>query len=162
MLFRSGCGPDIQAIISLLNDNPKKWAIHELRPTMTSYTRENIALVGDAAHASSPHLGAGVGQGFEDVHFICELLVDARTNAQNLQSVLQAYDRYRRPRANAVLKSSAATRDLYESWCEDSEAGKFHSPLSKLWGWVFDHDLQADISAARRDLEVTGVWQSST
>jgi len=143
-----GCGPDTQAIISLFEDNPKKWAIHELRPTLTNYTHENVALVGDAAHGSSPHLGAGVGQGFEDAHFICELLVDPRTNAQNLQDVLKVYDRYRRPRANEVLNSSAATSDLYESWREDSVAEKFHSPLGKLFGWVFDHDLQADINAA--------------
>ncbi|EIW86938.1 FAD/NAD(P)-binding domain-containing protein [Coniophora puteana RWD-64-598 SS2] len=156
------CGPDTQAIISLLDDNPKKWAIHELRPTLTHYTRENVALVGDAAHASSPHLGAGVGQGFEDAHFICELLVDLRTNTQNLQDVFEVYDRYRRPRANDVLKSSAATGELYDSWREDSVAEKFHSPLGKLFGWVFDHDLRADINAARRDLENNGIWQSGT
>jgi len=31
-----------------------------------------------------PHLGAGVGQGFEDVLVLCRLLSDPETNASNI------------------------------------------------------------------------------
>jgi salicylate hydroxylase len=38
-----------------------------------------------------PHLGAGVGQGFEDVFALCALLGDARTRAHNLDVNLASW-----------------------------------------------------------------------
>ena len=43
-----------------------KWGLFHAPPA-SSYCKGNVALLGDSAHASTPHQGAGVGQGFEDV-----------------------------------------------------------------------------------------------
>ncbi|EIW86939.1 FAD/NAD(P)-binding domain-containing protein [Coniophora puteana RWD-64-598 SS2] len=152
-----GSGSDVQKIISLVQD-PKKWSIHALEPTLSTYVRDNIALVGDAAHGMCPHLGSGVGQGFEDALAICELLTDPRTNLSNVPDVFKAYDEIRRPRANKVLRASAAAGDLYEIWREGAPVHELEPRLHDLWGWVWYHDLREDIASAQQSLENKGVW----
>ncbi|EIW83983.1 FAD/NAD(P)-binding domain-containing protein [Coniophora puteana RWD-64-598 SS2] len=154
-----GCGSDVHKIISLLKD-PRRWAIHLLDPTLSSFVRDNIALVGDAAHGMCPHLGSGAGQGFEDALVICELLLDPRTNVSNVQDVFKAYDEIRRPRANKVLKASTAAGDLYETW-RDVPIDELKTRLHDMWGWIWYHDLQGDILSTERSLEERGVWRAS-
>ncbi|OAX30898.1 FAD/NAD(P)-binding domain-containing protein, partial [Rhizopogon vinicolor AM-OR11-026] len=67
------CGPEVKKILSLI-EKPSKWAIHSVDPPLEKFSRGSVALIGDAAHGMCPHLGAGVGQGLEDVRVICELL----------------------------------------------------------------------------------------
>ncbi|EIW76211.1 hypothetical protein CONPUDRAFT_130691 [Coniophora puteana RWD-64-598 SS2] len=155
-----GSGPDVQKIISLVEEPAKKWSIHALEPTLSTYVRENIALVGDAAHGMCPHMGSGVGQGFEDALVICELLTDPRTDVSNVQDVLKAYDEIRRPRANKVLKASAAAGDLYEVWNKDASVNELEPRLHGLYEWVWYHDIQEDIASARRGLESRGDWSA--
>ena len=44
-----------------------------------------VALVGDAAHAMLPYLGAGAGQALEDALVIVKLLAHPRTSAENVE-----------------------------------------------------------------------------
>ncbi|KAF9255116.1 FAD/NAD(P)-binding domain-containing protein [Marasmius fiardii PR-910] len=95
-------GPDGRIIVDHLKD-PSKWSIHACIPQLQSFVRERVVLVGDAAHAMLPHLGAGVGQGFEDVYTLTKLLTHPLTNKSNLDRVLAHYNEIRPPRANDVL-----------------------------------------------------------
>ena len=66
---------------------------------MPHYSNGHVCFIGDAAHASSPHCGAGAGFALEDAALICELLAD--TNVQTLDElevVMSIYDAVRRPR----------------------------------------------------------------
>lgn len=78
------CGSEVQTLLSLI-PNPSKWSVHAVDPPLTSYVKGQIALVGDAAHGMCPHLGAGVGQGFEDALLLCKLLTHPGTASTNLQ-----------------------------------------------------------------------------
>lgn len=97
----SGCGNDVSLMLQNMK-NPSRWSIHTLYPPLTSYVKGRVVLVGDSvspafqvllscpdssalqAHGMLPHLGAGVGQGFEDVYTLCRLLAHPRTNKSSL------------------------------------------------------------------------------
>jgi salicylate hydroxylase len=84
------CGPEVKKLLSLA-EKPSKWAIHSVDPPLDNYSRGNIALIGDAAHGMCPHLGAGVGQGLEDVRVICQLLTHPQTRLSNVGVRLKRY-----------------------------------------------------------------------
>ncbi|OAX40897.1 FAD/NAD(P)-binding domain-containing protein, partial [Rhizopogon vinicolor AM-OR11-026] len=107
------CGPEVKKILSLI-EKPSKWAIHSVDPPLDKFSRGSVALIGDAAHGMCPHLGAGVGQGLEDVRVICELLTHPQARLSNIESVLEAYDFVRQPRANMILRRSVWAGELYE------------------------------------------------
>jgi 2-polyprenyl-6-methoxyphenol hydroxylase-like FAD-dependent oxidoreductase len=75
-------------------------------PKLDSYTRGNVVLLGDAAHAMTPNLGQGGGQALEDAI----VLAAAVSRTRDLSAALAHYDHQRRPRTQAM--SRAATRQL--------------------------------------------------
>ncbi|KAH7923897.1 FAD/NAD(P)-binding domain-containing protein [Leucogyrophana mollusca] len=154
-------GPDVKTLLSLIQ-KPSKWSIHCVSPPLETYTKGNVVLVGDAAHGMCPHLGAGVGQGFEDVLVICQLLSHPDTNLTNIQSVLQAYDAVRRPRANMILERSTWAGELYESLQEGDSSSvieQLRTELVDLWDPVWHHDIQADIGIAVQQLKEEGAFK---
>lgn len=84
------CGPEVKKLLSLI-EKTSKWAVHSVDPPLDNYSRGNVALIGDAAHGMLPHLGAGVGQGLEDVRVICQLLTHPQTRLSNIEVRLKCY-----------------------------------------------------------------------
>ena len=89
-------GSEALAILGCM-DAPNKWSLHALHPPLETligtapnqgvepkYNRRNVVLVGDAAHAMLPHLGAGAGTGIEDVFVLTSLLAHPHTLSANL------------------------------------------------------------------------------
>jgi 2-polyprenyl-6-methoxyphenol hydroxylase-like FAD-dependent oxidoreductase len=64
-----------------------------------------VVLLGDAAHAMPHHLAQGAGLAFEDAATLRTLTRDAIPGA-SLRAALDAYTRYRRPRAERLLRLS--------------------------------------------------------
>ncbi|GLB43522.1 putative salicylate hydroxylase [Lyophyllum shimeji] len=144
----SGWGNDVNIMLKHIK-NPNKWHIHFLYPPLPSYVRQRVVLVGDAAHAMLPHLGAGVGQGFEDVYALCTLLGHPRTSARNLDSALKAYDKIRVPGANAVLEMNVAAGDIFEERGKDGRSvTAMGRQLTGIWEPVWRHNLAKDIARA--------------
>jgi len=112
-----------------------------------------------------PHLGAGVGQGFEDVYVLCRLLEHPQTNLTNLdvrvpfsiffvitltlkQVVLEIYDKLRTPRANMVLERSITMGKIYDNY--GPGPGNYNTEdmrrlLTGKWEPVWHHDLKAEV-----------------
>lgn len=44
---------------------PSLWAINALKESLPFFVRGNVVLMGDAAHAMTPHLGIGAGMSIE-------------------------------------------------------------------------------------------------
>ncbi len=132
---------------------PTLWALHDLAE-LPGYAHGRVALIGDAAHAMLPHQGAGAGQGIEDAYFLARLLGDARANAGNLAELLETYDALRRPRACRVQRTSWETGELYE--LRDPVVGANEQALVEVlatrFDWLWNHDLDADLDAARARL----------
>ncbi|EGO19493.1 hypothetical protein SERLADRAFT_453461 [Serpula lacrymans var. lacrymans S7.9] len=148
------CGPDVTTLLSLM-ESPRKWSIHTVDPPLDTFVRENIALVGDAAHAMCPHLGAGAGQGIEDSFVLTRLLSHPHTKLSNLRDVLQAYNEVRLERANMVVRGSIRAGKIYECGLPSQQ---MHEALVNLWEPVWHHDLQEDVSSAVRLLKEKGVF----
>ncbi|KAF8585330.1 FAD/NAD(P)-binding domain-containing protein [Ramaria rubella] len=154
-----GWGPKVLNLLANIK-NPSKWFLHSQEPTLESYVRGKVALLGDAAHSMLPHLGAGAGQALEDALLLSQLLTHPSTNLSNLEPVLQAYDHIRRPRANSVLKASCAAGELYERI--DCALEDMCRDLTGIWDFVWHHDLDEDFRAATRYLKERLVFESST
>ncbi|KAJ7311480.1 FAD/NAD-P-binding domain-containing protein [Mycena albidolilacea] len=157
-----GWGHDVQAVLKHMK-SPSKWCIHALTP-LDAFVRGKIALVGDAAHAMTPHLGSGVGQGFEDVFVLCELLGHSSTNLSNLEAVLKAYDAIRQPRANMVLKESFRAGVIYENFGKAGYAtgADIEGHLAGIREPIWRHNLDGDVTAAIASLQKQGSFPAIT
>lgn len=86
-------------------------------PPLPAYTRGHVALLGDAAHAMTPHLGQGACQALEDAL----VLADAISQSTSLTDALAHYDAQRVPRATAVQRGSRASMRIAAmsspTWC---------------------------------------------
>ncbi|KFY51691.1 hypothetical protein V497_08925, partial [Pseudogymnoascus sp. VKM F-4516 (FW-969)] len=99
-----GWGKNPRGIMKLLK-SPDVWALYEHPPDAPSYHNQNVALLGDAAHASTPHFGAGAGMAFEDALVLSRLLPLCDGPA-DIQRAFKAYDAVRVPRTQAVTRES--------------------------------------------------------
>lgn len=132
-------------------ESPTLWALHDLEE-LPHYVHGRAALLGDAAHAMLPHQGAGAGQGLEDAWFLRELLIDPQVEQGNLERVLQAYERWRLPRACRTQRTSWEAGELYEY--RDRTVGadevRLGQTLAQRFAWLWQHDLLSDVREARR------------
>ncbi|MET8545511.1 FAD-dependent monooxygenase [Kitasatospora sp. NPDC004799] len=76
--------------------------INELATPLPSYVSGRIALLGDAAHAMTPHLGQGACQALEDAVTLAAALAEART----VEAALARYDAARLPRSQTVARDA--------------------------------------------------------
>jgi len=147
--------------IGLLKNIPKpsKWQVHVVYPPLESYVKGHVALIGDAAHAMLPHLGAGAGQGVEDAYVLACLLGHPQTTLSNLEAVLQVYDRIRRPRVQMVWDASARAGRIYDGYGEHGlSADGLAKDIYRMWDPVIHHDVNDDIRIAEGWLRDTGVF----
>ncbi|KAJ7894048.1 hypothetical protein B0H13DRAFT_2526053 [Mycena leptocephala] len=145
----AGWGPDVMIMLKQLK-TPSKWSIHQLEPSRLMFEAKLRSSGTLYAHAMTPHLGSGVGQGFEDVFVLSQLLGHPSTNLSNLEDVLKAYDAVRRPRANMVLARSLEAGVIYESY--DEMGGH----LAGIWEPIWRHDIDGDVASAIASLEKQG------
>jgi 2-polyprenyl-6-methoxyphenol hydroxylase-like FAD-dependent oxidoreductase len=75
--------------------------VYYLEP-LERWTRGRVALLGDAAHATTPGIGQGAAQAIEDAVVLADQLAAGR----DPQAALASYEAIRRPRAELVLKLS--------------------------------------------------------
>ncbi|KAI0366196.1 FAD/NAD-P-binding domain-containing protein [Pilatotrama ljubarskyi] len=106
-----GWEPEVEDIVQNMG-SWSKWAINMVKKLPT-FVDGRVALVGDAAHAMTPHQGAGAGQGFEDVIMLGLLLGRANVTHKTIPVALKIYDETRRPVAQNVAALSLKSGHLH-------------------------------------------------
>ncbi|KAF7591626.1 hypothetical protein BBP40_001265 [Aspergillus hancockii] len=112
----AGYGPNVTNLLKLTNEELSVWAIFDLgeNPVPTFY-KGRVGISGDAAHATSPHHGAGAGFCIEDTAVLATLFEDERVSThKDLEAVLATYDFSRLERSQWLVQSSRFIGDSYE------------------------------------------------
>ncbi|EXF84394.1 salicylate 1-monooxygenase SalA [Colletotrichum fioriniae PJ7] len=154
-------GPTVKSLIDLLPDEVTKWAIFDTydHPAPT-YVKERLCLAGDAAHASTPHHGAGAGMGVEDALALATLLEKGTKILQGLprltqhdksallEAMFRAYDIVRPPRGKWLVKSSREACEIYEWNHPDTmrDWNKCLKDLEERSHKIWDYDIEGMIS----------------
>ena len=124
------------------------WAFWDTAPA-TTYTRGRVAMLGDAAHATTPFQGQGAGQAIEDALVIKALLSKVQ-NPKHIPNALMAYNQIRRPRCQRVVETSREYGKLIgmhsEGVGEDLEKMKEH--LETRLHWIWQRDQMSQLNGA--------------
>ncbi len=99
----SSFGPVPKAIINDIDPSTViRTDLFDLKPIDT-WTKGNIALLGDAAHATTPNLGQGAAQAIEDA---LALLSEFKENTSDITTSLQRYQSKRIEKAHHIVTTS--------------------------------------------------------
>ncbi|KAB8211532.1 hypothetical protein BDV34DRAFT_219488 [Aspergillus parasiticus] len=107
----SGWDPELLSLLNASSD-ASRWAIHTVRP-LSRYAVGHVALVGDAAHAMTPHIGLGGGQGIHDAFILSQLLMHSSIDRSTLGNALDVYDEIRRPASQRIAQWSLECGLMY-------------------------------------------------
>lgn len=119
----------------------------------STYTEGNFCILGDAAHASTPHLDAGAGFAIEDAHLLSGLLsLDLIKSEADIKRAFWAYDQIRRPRCQELIKKSrkqGLLLDLQVQGCEEVTEDDLRTNVGFNQKWVWDVDLEGMLDEAK-------------
>lgn len=146
--FRGWSEP-VKSILSLI-EKPDLWALFDHLPAATYYRKGKLCLLGDSAHASTPHHGAGAGMAVEDALVLSRLLASIGSVGE-LESAFAAYDAVRRPRSQRLVASSRKTGEVYDF--EDEIIGDnmkaTREYLEQAWDWIWNENLIRQLELAQ-------------
>ncbi|KDQ56725.1 hypothetical protein JAAARDRAFT_70435 [Jaapia argillacea MUCL 33604] len=160
-----GWEPEVQTLLKCV-EKPLRWAIHTAKH-LPSLVSGRVVIIGDAAHAMTPHQGSGAGQAIEDAYLLATLLGHPSTTLQTIPLALSAYDAVRRPEARRVAEISIENGKMFTFHLDEYQhlerlgpevekeklremAGRF----IKNWQWSWMGEIGGDIERAVRMFEV--------
>jgi len=151
-----GWGASVREILSLMQKSDV-WALFNHPPAPTYY-KGRVALLGDAAHASTPHMGAGAGMAMEDTYILGEILAGVE-DKKDLDKAFKVYDQVRRPRGLGLVERSRAQGQLYEFELAGHDPLTLEKELKERMRWVWEYDLTQELKEASKlfkDLKTDG------
>ncbi|KAI0964717.1 hypothetical protein F4678DRAFT_486470 [Xylaria arbuscula] len=153
--FEGWCAP-VRDLVERFPEAMDKWAIFDLWEFLVPhYNSDRLCLAGDAAHATSPHHGAGAGQGIEDALCLTTLMQGVVTEirehpdakAKALATAFQTYDTVRRTRSQWLVNSSRRVCDMHQQkeWGDDAKLTKAETVFEEMKDrtfniWHFDYE----------------------
>lgn len=139
-------------IINMMRQNDI-WALFDHPPASTYVSDDGrVCLIGDAAHASTPHKGSGAGMAIEDAYILGNLVAEALSGEHvNVDKVIpaafRAYDSTRRHRTLRLVEDSRETGTLYD--LEYPELGwdkeKIMEALLTRMDWVWECNVEEEL-----------------
>lgn len=84
-----------------------EWALRIHLP-LSGWLDHNVALLGDAAHATLPHIAQGAAQAGEDGAVLGTLLAKC-TSVEEIPKALKTYERLRKARADWAVAMAKST-----------------------------------------------------
>lgn len=145
----AGWVPKAQEILNMM-PNADMWALFD-HPPAPIYFRNRICMLGDAAHSSTPHQGAGAGMAIEDALIMSSALALAN-DEEDIPRSFEVFDALQRPRSQKLVTTSRDGGLLYDMQLPgvggDMEKIKDH--LSRRMKWIWEVDLQARVEDVKR------------
>jgi len=107
-----GVTPLVEGLVNITDFSKSYlWATRDLMP-LDQLSVENLALIGDAAHASLPFTSQGANSALVDAALLAKLLAEVR-NHDDLIRAFEAYSRRRRARNHQVFAEGRKLRDAF-------------------------------------------------
>ncbi|GAA5943555.1 FAD-dependent oxidoreductase [Sporobolomyces koalae] len=139
-------------------ENPSIWGIFKL-PLLDCVVDGRVVLIGDAAHATTPHQGAGAGQAVEDALFLSRLIAtrfvtEARNRNEAIDRALKVYVDTRHARAQRVQQTSDEAGKLYEFMdpVARDNLEQMRVNLENRMRWIWEYDVEAQVERAVQTL----------
>lgn len=149
----AGWSSTVNKIISMMQKNDI-WALFNHSPASTYVSEDGrVCIIGDAAHATTPHKGSGAGMAIEDSYILGNLISEALSGetvdvAKAIPAAFRLFDATRRERTLQLVEDSRETGVLYD--LEHPEFGsdkeKIRETLLKRMDWVWTHDVKDELA----------------
>lgn len=152
----TGWSSTAQKIIKMMR-NSDIWALFNHSPCTTYVSDDgHVCLIGDAAHATTPHKGSGAGMAIEDAYVLGHLVSEALAVAGDdnvdtnkaIAAAFRVYDATRRQRTQRLVEDSRESGQLYD--LEHPEFGvdkdKIRESLLTRMEWVWQHDVKDELA----------------
>lgn len=140
------------AVTNLLSHSlaQEEWALFDLQHS-AKYYKGTVYLLGDSAHASTPHIGASAGMAMEDA-FLLSSLAGAIRDQTELEKAFRAFNAVRRPRTQTVVEYSMLSGFAYEFMKDDvgDDFSRLQADISARFEWLWHEDLEAQLLKARK------------
>ncbi len=113
-----------------------------------------ICLLGDSAHATTPHQASGAGQCIEDSLILSRLLgkVKDPKNISLRSGHMIPFDALERRESSAPARRLARFIPSRTSRPEE-DMNKITANLNERFLWIWEHDLEGDIKKATEELD---------
>lgn len=95
---------EVTEIICSTDSEIGKWPVYDL-PSLPTWSQKTVCLIGDAAHATSPHVGQGASLAMEDAIVLAKCLRDIEV----VQDAFEAFESIRRDRVEEIVEMSRET-----------------------------------------------------
>ncbi|KIW64865.1 hypothetical protein PV04_07170 [Phialophora macrospora] len=149
-------GSNVIKLLKLTKPDLDVWAIFDTgdHPVPTFY-KGRLCITGDAAHATSPHHGAGAGFCIEDSAVLASLLASEHIQSpSDLEAVFATFNDRRKERGQWLVQSSRFIGDCYEWRAEGvgRDFAKIESEINERNGKIANVDVEQWCKEAREDL----------
>jgi 2-polyprenyl-6-methoxyphenol hydroxylase-like FAD-dependent oxidoreductase len=118
--------------------------------TLPTWSRRRTLLIGDAAHATSPHAGQGASLALEDAMRLGQLMQDGqKLGGQELGLTFQQFEDERRPRAEKIValarRNGNRKREFSATgaWIRDRMLKLLIPITAKGMDWMYAYDPRA-------------------
>ncbi len=116
------------------------YPIYDL-PDLASWSKGAVCLIGDAAHATSPHIGQGASLALEDTAVLAKLLRET----DDLPAAFLKFQQVRQPRVQKIVRSARkigenkSKPNRIGNWFRDKLIGIFIQGEMKKVDWVYGY-----------------------
>ena len=143
-----GFSEPVKRVLGLV-ETVNMWALFDHLPISSFHHQGKICLLGDAAHASTPHHGAAAGMAVEDALVLTKLLASIH-DRNELEAAFSAYDTVRRERSQRLVSSSRKVATVYDLEDPDikDDMAKTAAYLRQAWDWIWHEDVEAQVANA--------------
>ena len=124
-----------------------KSSIHDIE-SLPRWSKNRVVLIGDAAHAMSPHAGQGASAALEDSMYLAKLIKDRDLPIENIFDI---FEKGRKERAEKIIKAArrngAGKKELgpAASWLRDKLLSIVLPVFAgKGQDWIHGYEIQWD------------------